>query len=127
MSWEDEYELEYTKFDTATFEDSVLYEDVEVLYCKVGWNTLEEYTNQWNKLSKRMVIKKYRRFKNGEGSQRFDLLDMEFYLSIGARLFNALKKFKKENPKSLIMKIMRTGKNFDTIYFIHKFTPPKKI
>lgn len=123
MSWDDDsYEFEFVKFDKATQSDAVLYEDAEVLYCKIEWDTIEDYTNMWNKAAKKVRIQKYSSFRYEDGF-KWELLNIDFILSIGSRLYRELRKFHSEHPKNKNIKILRIGKRFDTTYHVSTFKP----
>ena len=138
--WNDEeFGLEFVKFERASMEDSVLYDgNVEVLYIKPIYETIKSYINQWNKNRKRITVYRVQLAKNTPYESDTILNHEHLVLDMGARLFNCLKianEHKWDNIK--IMKISNPSNKFDVQYYLSEYklilqkeiapkTPPKK-
>ena len=125
MSWDNyDVEKEFVKFDFPKSYDKLLmdYEDLEILHCKVDWDSLEEITNQWNKKQKIVDVIKFAHLQDKELNEYFEPMNIEFRLAMGTRLFNAMKMFHTEFPKQKNIKILRVGKKFNIHYYIHKLS-----
>lgn len=127
MDWDD-LDLgdfrEFVKFDSVppmSLLASLYEEKVEVLYCKVDWNTLEKFKNEWDKTQYRVDIEKYLDYRDG-----LSLDNIDYYLPMGKRLLKAMTKFHQESPKQKNVKILRVGEGFHTHYFVEAFNPKNK-
>lgn len=132
---DDEFGLEFIKFELASINDKALYDGItEVLYIKPIYDSIKAYTNQWNKRRKRIVV--YRIIlAEGTPYESDTILNHEnLVLDMGARLFNCLRIANEHNWENIkILKISNPSNKFDVQYYaseyqlkLQKKTTPKK-
>lgn len=125
MSWDDDdFGNEYAKFVRATALDDIGQYDgnVDVLHCEVLYNTLKDYTSQWNKKRKKAEVNPITVHFGTPYDQDIVHYDGGIWLDMGARLFKAVKKAKQENWKYIrIMKISNPNDKFDVQYYVSNY------
>lgn len=124
MSWDDDtYCVEFAKFVPADQPDQLMYEgNLDVLYCEVLYNTLEDYTSQWNKQRKRVQVRVIARCEYTP--RKSDYVDYNgiIYLDMGARLFRAIRSAKEKKFRYVkIIKHSNPRDKFDTHYFVSEY------
>lgn len=119
--FDDEFFLEYAKFDKALGEDTILYgNDSYVLYCKPNYATLKEITNQWNKQRFRIIIQKIKILQGLAD----EISEEKYALDMGKRLLRSIREHAISGTKYL--KILRLGLKFDTEYYVSEYKPKIK-
>lgn len=120
---DDEFGLEFVKFDRATQKDAILYNGTtEVLYIKPVYDSIKGYLNQWNKRRKRITIYRIILAENTPYESDTILNHEHLVLDMGARLFNCVRianEHKWVNIK--ILKISNPSNKFDVQYYASEY------
>lgn len=119
MSWEDDdFGIEYAKFVKATLlDDSLCTENTDVLYAEILWDTIDDYTNQWNKNRKKVRINPITLSDRTPYESDIVHVNENLWLDMGSRLFNALKVHANKKPKYVkILKDSNPRDKFDVQY-----------
>ena len=122
--WNDEeFGLEFIKFDRASQNDSVLYDgNTEVLYIKPIYESITTFTNQWNKKRKRICIYRVILAENTPYESDTILNHENLVLDMGARLYNALKIAHEHNWNCIkILKVSNPNDKFDVQYYASEY------
>lgn len=120
---DDDFGFEYIKFEKASISDTALYDgNSEVLYIKPLYETIQSYTNQWNKRRKRVnaykvVLAEGTPFESDTIQNELNLI-----LDMGARLYNAMRICNEHKWKCVkIMKISNPNDKFDVQYYASEY------
>lgn len=119
MTWDDsDFGIEYAKFEKATLLDSAMTtENTYVLYCEILWDTIDDYTNQWNKKRKKVRVNPIILSDRTPYISDEVRLNENLYLDMGSRLFSCLKELAKKKPKYVkIIKEINPRNKFDVDY-----------
>lgn len=124
MSW-DTTIYEYAKFrEPHRTKQSELYQTYEMpslLYCQPDWDSIEEYTNDWNKQRRRIYVYEIMTVENSNRTSD-KMIDIPLHLDMGARLFNAMKLLAKKKPKFVkILKLSNPRDKFDVMYYVDEY------
>ena len=125
MSWDDDdFGNEYAKFRFANPSDSVDSFDgnIHVLYCEILYDTIKDYTSNWNKARKKVQVYIINRCALTPRNRD----DVEYkegiWLDMGARLYKAVKGAYQNKWKYVkIVKISNPNDKFDVEYYVSEY------
>lgn len=123
IDWEDEeFGREYLKFDSKYNNgEELLYSKPyipQVLIVEIDYKTIETFTNQWNKKRKRVKVNLIKPAHCHPFRDSDEIEEGNYYLDMGARLFNATKVAYMNGWKyTRILKVSNENDKFDTEYY----------
>ncbi len=125
--WDDDnYGQEFYKFEKTETEFDSIYEDYAVGYLKIYWDSITEFTNQWNKRRKRVRVEEIRRAKNTPSKDDQVIPNPNLWLDMGSRLYNEVRKYASKKPRYLrILKVNNPNNKFDVVYYSKPYVATK--
>jgi len=126
MEWDDEFGYEFLKFDSSNQQQIANWSpNKTILFLEPNWDTLDEYTNQWNKVRRRLVIKNQIESRLGTPFEHDKIKELQnTWLDLGARLYKALLPFAIKKQKYIkIIKDSNPNDKFDTWYNVQAYKP----